>query len=148
MKKRHLVTMFLGVLLSVLYATLPSTAGMVTTTWGGDAEIAYDTGFMQTLMKHPDGGVCLFNMDLIENDAPGAGLSEKGVSRDSIWGKNRARKVFHLDDVHAHKAWLVVILHRQGKYPLSFTVNGNQSQFDNWDESKNIFKVRCVEFPK
>ena len=81
---------------------------MVSTQWGGSAELVYDTGFMHMLMKNPDGEVCIFNMDLIQNDAPGAGWSEKGVSSDAIWGKYRARKNFYLDDPRAHKAWLVI----------------------------------------
>ena len=49
-------------------------AEIVTTSWGGDAGMIYDTGFMHMLMKHPEGGVSLFEMDLIQNDAPGAAV--------------------------------------------------------------------------
>ncbi len=119
----------------------------VTTTWGGDAEIAYDTGFMHMLMKHPSGGVSLFDMDLVQNDAPGAGRSEKGPSSDTVWGPNRARKVFMLDDPRAEKAYLVVFLYRQGSHPLEFTVNGNASRPDNWDQEANPEMYRWVEFP-
>ena len=69
----------------------------VTTTWGGDAGIAYETGFMHMLMQRPDGGVCLFNMELIENDSPGGGTSEKGESTDLIYGPVRARKILNLE---------------------------------------------------
>ncbi len=114
--------------------------------------MVYDTGFMHMLMKHSDSGVCLFNMDLIQNDAPGSGLSEKGVSKDFIWGKNRARKILHLDDPRAFNAWLVTFAsysnnETQRKYPLQFKVNGHVSQVDNWDTSKNHFFVRWTEFP-
>ena len=64
-------------------------AETVTTSWGGDAEMIYDTGFMHMLKKHPEGGVSLFDMVAVHNDAPGAGKSEKGVSADTVWGKNR-----------------------------------------------------------
>ena len=78
--------------LCILIST--ATASDLTTHWGGDAKMVYDNGFMHKLMKHPDGGICLFNMDLIENDAPGSGRSEKGVSSDTIWGSNRAKKCY------------------------------------------------------
>lgn len=135
----------LGVL--VLSAGAPE-AEMMTTTWGGDAETIYDNGFMHMLMKHPAGGVCLFNMDLIENDSSGAGHSEKGVYTDVIWGNNRARKILHLDDPRAHSAWIVIFPHyKSGKYPLRFTVNGQESQIDNWDTDKNEEWYRWSGFP-
>ena len=59
-----------GVVIAVLLTVVPVAANPVTTSWGGDAEMVYDTGFMHMLMKNPGGGVCLFNMDLVENDAP------------------------------------------------------------------------------
>ena len=118
----------------------------VTTSWGGDAEMVYDTGFMHMLMKNPS-GVCLFNMDLVENDAPGAGISEKGISTDDIWGQLRARKVFMLDDPRANRAWLVVYVTRMGKFPLSFTVNGNMAKLSVWDSSKNHEYYRWTDFP-
>jgi len=119
----------------------------VATTWGGKAEMVYDTGFMYMLMKHPDGGVCLFNMDLIHNDAPGAGWSEKGITSDIIWGKNRTRKILQIDDPRAYKAWLVVFIYNQGKYPLEFEVNGNKSSINNWDMEKCRETYRWTEFP-
>ncbi|MCE5252394.1 transglutaminase-like domain-containing protein [bacterium] len=126
---------------------MPGAAEMVTTRWGGDAAAVYEEGFMHMLMKHQGGGVSLFNMDLVENDAPGAGFSEKGVSNDSIWGKNRARKIFNLDDPRAHGAWLVIYVSRQGKTPLRFTVNGRQGQFDNWDPRTSHENYRWTRFP-
>jgi len=143
--------MYISMVLLVLLMIIPAAeADTVTTSWGGDAEMMYDTGFMNMLMKHPGGGVCLFNMDLIENDSPGAGHSEKGVYNDSIWGSNRARKILHLDDPDAHSAWVVIFpLYKSGKYPLKFTVNGkeNESEIANWDTSKNREWYRWSEFP-
>ena len=70
---------------------------------------------MHMLMKAPDGGVRLFNMDLIENDSPGAGQSEKGVSTDDIWGKIKARKILNLvDRVVAPAETSAVLLRRLG----------------------------------
>ncbi|MFC1508732.1 transglutaminase-like domain-containing protein [Candidatus Omnitrophota bacterium] len=134
-------------LLLLLVFALPVFSEPVSTQWGGKAEVLYDTGFANTVMRHPDGGVSLFNIELTENDAPGSGRSEKGISTDSIWGKTRARKILSLDEPRAHKAWLVVFFTRQGKYPLHITVNGKQAQFDNWDPKKNNEMYRWTEFP-
>ena len=122
-------------------------AGPVTTTWGGDAEIAYDTGFSSLLMKQPGGGIRLFDRDLVQNDAPGSGHSEKGVVTDVIWGKNRARKVFTFENPAATQAWLMAFISRQGKYPLQFTVNGNSGQIKNWDPKQAHEMYRWAEFP-
>jgi len=100
--------------------------------WMGDAEKVYDTGFMHMLMRNPGGGVSLFNIDLIENDGPGAGFSEKGTSFDAILGKIHARKILILDDPRAHGAWIVAFPKRQGKSHLEFTINGHHSRVENW----------------
>ena len=132
----------------LLVTALPVFGETVTTFWGGNAELVYDTGFMHMLMKHPDGGVCLFDMDLIENDSPGSGHSEKGVYTDSIWGENRARKILNLDEPRSGSAWVVIFpLYKSGKYPLRFTVNGHESEITNWDTSKNREWYRWSEFP-
>ena len=128
-------------------------AETVSTQWGGAAEIAYDTGFMQWVMKYPGVGVCLFDMELIENDSPGAGRSEKGISSDFIWGDIRGRKVLHLDEQRADKTWIVVFFYNGftnpniPKYPLKFSVNGNESNIGLWDFKKVIEGYRWVEFP-
>ena len=77
--------------LCILYTL--SWAEPVTTSWGGDANIMYDTGFATAVMKHDDGGISLFDLELLENDGPGSGRSEKGISSDSVWGKFQARKL-------------------------------------------------------
>ena len=134
-----------------------SQAETVTTTWGGAAEIAYDTGFMQMLRKHPAGGVSLFDMALIENDAPGSGYSEKGVDSDFVWGQHRARKIFNLDDPRSKKAWFVALFERElwflpaseksRKKPLHVTINGNSITYDDWGIDKSIITYRWFEFP-
>ena len=141
------------VLVAIIIVAQPAVAERtVTTSWGGNAEMIYDTGFMQMLMKNPvssglTGGVSLFNMELVQNDAPGAGFSEKGVSSDVIWGRNRARKIIMIEDPRAVKVWLVIFTIHQGKTPLQFEVNGNHSQMDNWDTSKNQEIYSWAEFP-
>ena len=133
-----------------LYAISLSAQEKITTTWSGDGAKIYRTGFMYDLMKTSDGGACLFNMDLVENDSPGGGQSEKGESGEFIFGKNRARKILNIDDPRAHKAFLVLFValeygRIQGKYPLRYTVNGHESKLDLWKDS--IERVRWTEFP-
>ncbi len=143
MKRTAFIT---AVLAATLAAGSVTAQGRVQTTWGGDARMIYDTGFMHMLRKQAD-GVSLFDMELIHNDAPGAGASEKGVWTDAIWGRNRGRKMLNIDDIRANKAYLVVFTTRQGKYPLSFTVNGQAAQVDNWDNAQNHEVYRWAEFP-
>ncbi|MHB9028992.1 MAG: hypothetical protein ACYC9O_09500, partial [Candidatus Latescibacterota bacterium] len=132
-------------LMLLTIAALPAFAGKVTTTWSGDAKKIYDEGFMHMLMKNGE-GVCLFNLELLENDAPGAGFSEKGISSDRVWGKNRARKILTIDDPRGLKAWLVLFT-TPGKYPLQFDVNGNRSRVECWDLKTCHLPYRWVEFP-
>ncbi len=142
--KRSVLT-FLSLLI-LFAATILAAPEATTVTWNADGRAIYDTGFMHMLMKSPD-GACLFNMDLIQNDAPGAGFSEKGVHSDVIWGKNRGRKILNLDDPRAMKAFVVFWVYRQGKPPLRFTVNGNELVCENWSKSKSREVYRWVEFP-
>ena len=134
-------------LLVVLLSSHAVAGERVTTTWSADAGTVYDTGFMHMLMKHPSGGASLFDMDLVENDAPGSGTSEKGVSRDVVWGSNQARKVLNLEDIRAEKVYLVLFFSGQGKHPLRITVNGNPTQVDNWDLKTCHLTYRWTEFP-
>ncbi|HOE12506.1 MAG TPA: hypothetical protein PLQ35_16305 [bacterium] len=130
--------------LFVLLCTGPLYAQNVETQWGGPAEITYDTGFADRVMKHPQGGISLFNMQLIENDAPGSGFSEKGVTLDTVWGKNYARKILTVDDPRADKAWLVVYIYDEStKTDLHFDVNGYKGVI----HKTNRECYRWVEFP-
>ncbi|MHB9027986.1 MAG: hypothetical protein ACYC9O_04410 [Candidatus Latescibacterota bacterium] len=129
---------------------------MVATTWGGDARMVYETGFMDKVMKQGS-GVSLFNMELVENDAPGSGYSEKGIDHDVVWGKNCARKVLFLDDPRAEKAWFVALFEREvwfapaaqksKKKPLIVTINGNSVTYPDWGIDKSIITYRWFEFP-
>ncbi|MBN1293911.1 MAG: transglutaminase domain-containing protein, partial [Candidatus Latescibacteria bacterium] len=114
--------------------------------WSADAEQIYDTGFMHMLKKHPNGSVSLFNFDLIENDSPGAGRSDKGNAIDSIWGKIRARKILMFDDQRALKSWLYIFPDRHNKHPLHVEINGHKTQFDVISR-KGWETVRWIEFP-
>ncbi|MFH1741256.1 MAG: hypothetical protein ABIH23_19810 [bacterium] len=105
-------------------------AAIVEIHWGGDAEAIYDSGFMHRLMKIPKGGVSPFNMELIENDAPGFGYSEKGVSEDVVWGDSRARRILSVADPRAYKTWLVSFAYAENpQYPLQFDMNGFKGEF-------------------
>jgi len=142
------VTLFFTAVAMLFSADSVRAERMVNTLWGGSAEMVYETGFMSMLMKHPGGGVSLFNMELIENDSPGSGHSEKGQFTDIIWGKIRARKILSLDDSRANAAWIIVFPHyKSGKYPLRFTVNGHESAIPDWDTTKNREWYRWSEFP-
>jgi hypothetical protein len=142
-------------LLAVLFASALLTAAAsaqqtVKTSWSGSGLKMYEEGFMHGLLKAPGEGVRLFQMDLIENDSPGGGVSEKGDYGDFIFGKNRARKILAIDDPRAHKAWLVLFVAAdygriQGKYPLTFSINGQIGRLELWKDS--IERVRWVEFP-
>lgn len=118
-----------------------------TVKWEGKAELLYNKGFMHMLMKHSKGGVSLFNMELIENDAAGAGFSEKGVSSDTIYGEVRGRKILYLEDSRAEKAFIVIFTVHQGKYPLKFKINGKEGKINNWNTKENREVYRWTEFP-
>ncbi len=107
----------------------------------------YDAGFVQRLMKKSNNEVALFDMDLIENDAPGSGESYKGVDRDTIWGDHMARKILSIDDTRTHKAYLVVYNYQTGDYPLSIEVNGKQTTLEAWDVEQNYKSYIWKEFP-
>jgi hypothetical protein len=144
MKRGPFFPAFLVALL--LVSALGASQKTITTKWEKDAAAVYDTGFASGLMKH-SGGVGLFNMDLVENDAPGSGISEKGVSTDVIWGKTRARKVLPLVDPRAERAWIVVYVFKKGRHPLTFTVNGREARLESWNEKENNEWYRWTDFP-
>lgn len=136
------------VVLLIFYSMVTqSSADTISTHWGGNAEMVYDTGFMHMLRRTGDGGVGLFDIELVQNDAPGAGLSEKGVTTDTVWGDKRARKILMLDDPRAEKAYFVYYFTRKGSHPLVFSVNGKQSQVDVWDRTTCHLSYRWTEFP-
>ncbi|MHB9029054.1 MAG: hypothetical protein ACYC9O_09810 [Candidatus Latescibacterota bacterium] len=147
---RHGIRLFITPLMLFLGISMPALGSVVETKWGGSAEMVYDTGFMHMLKKDPGGGVCLFDMENIQNDAPGAGDSDKGVSSDRVWGEQRARKVLTLDDPRAARAWFLVYIKNyptaMGKHPLVFSVNGNPAV--TWDLSKSkAWRCFWTEFP-
>ena len=137
---------FLSIVLFIVITCFDARADIETHRWNFDAETLYDDGFMHMLRKNPGGGVCLFDNVVVENDSPGAGISEKGVCSDYIWGDVQGRKVLVLDDIHTKKAWFFVFSHRRGDHPLSFSVNGHESRIAAW-KRKGYERFRWVEFP-
>ncbi len=133
-------------LLCLLLLSVPVHAEELVINWSHDAHSVYDNGFMHMLMKGSSGSVQLFDMELIQNDAPGAGTSEKGVCSDVVWGQNRGRKIVMLDDIRAKKAFVVFWVYRQGNQPLHFTVNGNEFICENWQKEVRE-TYRWIEFP-
>jgi hypothetical protein len=117
---------------------------LIETQWGGKAEIAYETGFAHRVRRHAEGGVSLFDMELIENDAPGAGQSEKGISSDIVWGPYQARKVLQLEDARTRKAYAVIFTNSvKPPHPLTFRINGHEGRITK-DNSETY---RWAEFP-
>lgn len=135
--------------LLILIVSFTAVAEPVSVSWQGDALDVYESGFMHMLMKQPSGGVSLFNMEVIENDSPGGGYSEKGVFNDVVWGQNRARKILEINDTRTEKAWLVLLFGRgrNGKYPLRFSINGNEAVMEQWDPEVVNHGFRWEEFP-
>ena len=117
----------------------------VETEWGGPAETAYDMGFVENVRRHADGGIGLFDMDLIENDAPGSGMSARGAVSNTVWGSHQAKKVLHVDDPRAHRAYVVLFTYSENPpYPLTFTVN---DAFTGQITMDNRETYRWAEFP-
>jgi len=141
------IVVLLAVLAALGHAAPPaSPLKKLVAVWDNDAAAIYESGFASGVMKQV-GGVGLFNRELVANDAPGSGISEKGASADVVWGQARARKVLRLEDPRAIKAWLVVYVSRKGSHPLAFSVNGQKGLFHPWDEKVNNEWYRWVDFP-
>ncbi|MFC1607200.1 hypothetical protein ACFL47_04445 [Candidatus Latescibacterota bacterium] len=143
-------------LLIVIFWISAVEAKILPLSWHMDAAEIYEQGFTHNTMKNDNGDVTLFNMDLKQNDAPGAGHSEKGIYYDPVFGPNRARKILFLDDPRTFKAWLVVFSYQDqeksttsrggsGKYKLKFRVNNNEEKI--FDSGKPTAQYSWVEFP-
>lgn len=92
---------------------------------------AYEQGFVYDLVRDSDGtGVRLNDLTLIENDAPGAGCSQKGVCTEQIHEGVLARKVLFLDNPTARNAHVVLFMEPcdepKDQAPYYLIVNGNR----------------------
>ncbi|MBX7255524.1 MAG: transglutaminase-like domain-containing protein [Candidatus Hydrogenedentes bacterium] len=84
---------------------------------------------LDVMRSEEDRGVVLSDLALIENDAPGAGLSEKGSYLEPIHAGVWARKTFLLDDPRALAAHVVLYMEPRtpGKSaPYHLLVNGHR----------------------
>ncbi len=96
------------------------------------AQAAYDAGFAKNVMRGNAGAVRLWNRLLVEDDAPGAGTSNKGAFLEAVYGSKMIKKVLALDDPRCEEA--VVVFYTQGgdakKPPVHISVNGNETTFN------------------
>ncbi|HRE51953.1 MAG TPA: transglutaminase-like domain-containing protein [Flavitalea sp.] len=96
------------------------------------AEQAYQDGFTYDVMHTPSrDGICIVDRTLFENDAPGAGASEKGAYVELIHAGALARKQFYVDDTRAQRAHIVLYMTQHandfGKpAPYYLIVNGTR----------------------
>jgi len=144
------------VLIAAFFWAAGACAEILPYSWRMDASELYEEGFAHQVMLNDDGDVVLFDMELIQNDAPGAGHSEKGIYYDPVFGPNRARKILGLEDPRAYKAWIVIYSYQdpeqsttsrggRGKHKLKFRVNGHEERV--FDSGKPTAQYRWVEFP-
>ncbi len=93
---------------------------------------AYHSGFARGVMRAPgDTGVMIENLELIEDDSPGAGSSEKGTFLEEIFRGIIARKTFNLPDPRAFDARVVLYMvpknkDRSKQAPYYLAVNGTR----------------------
>ncbi|MBL7735277.1 MAG: transglutaminase domain-containing protein [Chitinophagaceae bacterium] len=96
------------------------------------AETAYQDGFAYDVMHTPSrDGIRIVDRTLFENDAAGAGASEKGPYIESIHVGTLARKQFYLDDARAQRAYIVLYMTQQSNSfgkpaPYYLIVNGTR----------------------
>ncbi|MEN8203764.1 MAG: transglutaminase domain-containing protein [Bacteroidota bacterium] len=116
-------------------------------TWNAKSGEIYDKGFMHMVIKKGNDEVSLFDRELIENEAPGSGESDRGYDRDTIWGDIQARKILTLEDPSANKAYLIVMNYRNGKAPLQIEINGEETSLESWNLNQNYQTYIWKEFP-
>ena len=71
---------------------------------------AYETGFAKGVMRDGDKAVRLWNRQLIENDAPGAGTSNKGAFMEPVYGDRVIKKLLTVGDPRCDEAHVVIFL--------------------------------------
>ncbi|MCF6285803.1 MAG: transglutaminase-like domain-containing protein, partial [Candidatus Hydrogenedentes bacterium] len=100
----------------------------------------YETGQAYDVMRTRDRlGVQLNDLVLIENDAPGAGKSEKGVHIESVHRGVRVKKTLHVEDPRAEQAHVVLYMDPQdpaNPAPYYLLVNGHRVEgvLQSWHE--------------
>lgn len=89
----------------------------------------YETGQVYDVMRTPTrDGIQLNDLVLIENDAPGAGKSDKGVHNEALHAGVQVKKILHLDDIRAEEAHVVLYMEPKTPEPAPYhlLVNGHR----------------------
>ena len=90
----------------------------------------YEAGFARNVMRDSY-GVRLFDMELLEDDSPGAGQSEKGSNLQPVYGRLVARKDLYLADIRTNGAFLVFYMLKAGSKPLIININGHEVSYES-----------------
>jgi hypothetical protein len=131
---RSLIILIFAVLIAV-GAFIPSADAAngrkITVKTTENAQAAYDAGFAKQVMREGDGAVKLWNRQLIEDDSPGAGTSNKGAFLEPVWGDRAIKKLLTIEDPRCEEAF--VVFYTQGGNPkmppVVISVNGNETKF-------------------
>ena len=102
------------------------------------ALMAYEKGFAKNVMRSSE-GVRLFDMDLLEDDSPGAGWSEKGSFLQPIYGNIILKKNIYISDIRTNAVYLLFLAEREGSKPLTININGNETIYKS--ETENSWKT-------
>jgi len=92
---------------------------------------AYEEGFAENVRLRDDGTVVLYDKDLIEDDAPGAGHSDKGCVTEPLGSGVRVRKDLVLREARARSARIVFYVNEAAgnEAGLLIEVNGHTLRF-------------------
>ena len=95
------------------------------------AQSSYDLGFAKQVMREDDNAVKLWNHLLVEDDAPGAGTSNKGAFTEPVYGDIMIKKILTVDDPRCEKAHVVFFSMNSPakKTPLKVALNGHIATF-------------------
>lgn len=112
---------------------------------------AYEQGFAYDVKRAPGNkDVMLNDMVLFENDGPGAGTSEKGTSREELYGNVLIRKIIHLENPSAFEAHVILYMDpknkdRKSQKPFYLICNGKR--IDGPPLSWHEFQWHWVSIP-
>lgn len=114
--------------------------------WEKSGRAVYEQGFARRLQVGEKDGVQLFQHALVENDAAGAGRSDKGPSSVAIWGLVQARKVLFIENPRALAAELFVFPQAKLTQALVVKINGNMTRMEPTPR-KGSETIRWIGFP-
>jgi hypothetical protein len=108
----------------------------------------YERGQVYDVMRSPDGaGVVLNDLVLVENDAPGAGRSEKGVYKEPLHAGVRVKKILRLEDARAQQAHVVLYMDTNAAIPPPYYVLVNGQRVEGVPRSWHELKWYWVPVP-